>query len=130
MSFIDLTPKDVMRGVLIDPPGWYTVLIQAIGEPAPSKDGESMNTNIDAVIVKNADSGDEKFKDFPVPNWFFNSKAPGFATGFLRACGVEPEVGRNSLKVGEGKTIDIYIKHQEYNGRMSAKPSHEYRPTR
>jgi hypothetical protein len=130
MSILDLTQKDVMRGVPVDPPGWYTVKITNVGEGVPSKAGDSTNISFDGEILKNADSGDTKFAGFPTPNWMFNSKAPGFAVGLLRACGENVEVGRVNLKVVEGKTLDVFIKQEEYQGRMVSKVDHQYRPTR
>lgn len=126
MPLIELSVKDIKRGTLIDP-GWYLVRIDSVGE-APSKDGGSTNFPVDGTIVKNAENGDEKYKDFPTPSWNFNSKAPGFVTGFLRALGVEPQAGRVELKAAEGQMIRVFIEHGEYNGRTVNRIEHKYAP--
>ncbi len=131
MSFLDISAKDAMRGIVIDPAGWYTVRVDNVGERTPSKAGDSENINIEGTIIKNADSGDEKFAGYPTPSgWLFNSKVPGFAVGFLRAGGEEIVPGRVGLKVMEGRVIDVFIKHDEYQGRTVSKVDHQYRPMR
>lgn len=130
MSMLDVTPKDVMRGTVYDPAGWYTVRVDNVGELTPSKNGESMNILIEGTILKNADSGDEKYAGFPTPFWLFNSKAPGFAVGFLRALGEEVVPGRVNLKIAEGRILDVFIQNNEHEGKITSKVDHQYRPTR
>lgn len=130
MSMFDLSAKDVMRGARINPPGWYLVRIDSVGELTVSSKGDSYNCNLDGTIVKNVDSGDEKYAGYPTPRWSFNTKAPGFITGFLRALGHEPEVGRNNLKVGEGKLLEVFIGDNEYQGKINSQVEHQYRSPR
>lgn len=131
MGMLDITAKDAMRGVTIDPAGWYTVRIDLVGENVPSKDGQSENIIVEGTILKNADNPDDKrFENYPTPFWLFNSKAPGFAVGFLRAGGHEIVPGRVNLKMMEGQVIDAFIKNEEYQGRINSKIDHQYRPVR
>ncbi len=132
MSYVDATPKDLMKGVNY-PTGWYTVRIDTVSEKTPAKSGESNNIHVEGTIVKNSDTGDLKYAGYPTPpNWLFNDspKAVGFALGFLRAFGIDPAEGRNTLKQVEGKTVDVMIVDNEYNGRISSKVDHSYRPAR
>ena len=84
MPVISFSEKDLLRGKIVEP-AWYRVRIDNIGE-APSKDGGSTNYPVEGVILKNADNGSEDFKGVPI-EWNFNSKAIGFAVGFLQAFG-------------------------------------------
>lgn len=130
MSMLDLSPKDVMRGTIIDPAGWYQVRIDTVLDGAPSKDQQSINIGVEGTILKNADSGDTKYEGYPTPRWSFNSKVPGFAVGLLRAAGEEVVPGRVNLKVLEGKVIEVFIKHGEYNGKPNCEVDHQYRAAR
>lgn len=130
MGMLDITPKDAMRGVNIDPSGWYTVRIDTVGENTPSKKGDSENIMLEGTILQNADNGDTKYAGYPTPFWLFNTKAGGFAVGLLRACGHEVVPGRVNLKVVEGQTLDVFIKTEEYEGKFNSKVDHQYRPVR
>ena len=130
MGMLDVTPKDAMRGVNIEPAGWYTVRIDTVGENVPSKKGDSENILVEGTILRNADNGDEKYANYPTPFWLFNTKAAGFAVGLLRAGGHEVVPGRVNLKVMEGQTIDVFIKNEEFEGKINSKVDHQYRPVR
>ncbi len=134
MSMLDLSPKDVMRDTVIDPAGWYQVRIDTVLDGAPSRDGQSINIGVEGTILKNADLTDEasskKYEGYPTPRWFFNSKVPSFAVGLLRAAGEEVVPGRVNLKVLEGKIIEVFIKHGEYNGKSNCEVDHQYRAAR
>lgn len=131
MSMLDISPKDAMRGVVIDPAGWYTVRIDAVLDSAPSKKGDSENILLEGTILQNADSGEKKFENYPTPFWLFNTKAPGFVVGLLRALGIEVVPGRFNLKVVEGRVLDVFIKNDVLDGgRVVSKVEHQYRPAK
>ena len=121
-----------MRGKVVTP-SWYRVLINSIGEaPAAAKEGRSPSTNypVEATIKFNGDNGDKEFSGVPL-DWNFNSKAIGFAVGFLQAFGVEVKSGtRFDLKSAEGKEIDVFVSNGEYQGRLVNRVEHKYRACR
>ena len=129
MPMVDFSDKDILRSKLITP-GWYRVRIDAIGE-APSKDGNSTNWPVDATVLFEADSNSKEFEGCPAPYWNFNSKARGFMVGFFNALGITPEAGkRYDLAATEGKTLDIYIDNETYEGRLINRFNHKYRAPR
>ena len=131
MPFIQPTADDLKRGVLIDPPGWYTVKVNSISDWETAKSGNSQNCRVDADIIRNADSGDEKFAGFKAPNWMFNDKFMSGPVGFMRALGHELKADeRFDLNVGVGQVLDVFIVHDVYQGNTNAKVEHRYRPTR
>jgi hypothetical protein len=129
MPLVEFSNKDLKMGETVEP-AWYLVRIDSVGEePAKvSEKGPSTNYPVDATIIKNADTGDEKYKDVPI-RWNFNSKAMGFATGFLRAFGVEVEAGRRfDLAAASGQLLEVFVGNKEYNGRIINNVDHKYRP--
>lgn len=128
MPAISFSDRDILRGKVVDP-AWYELQIDNIGE-APSKDGGSTNYPVEATIVKNADNGDETFKNVPI-DWNFNSKAMGFAVGFFQSFGVEvkPNV-RYDFGAAVGKRLEVYIENDTYQGRLVNRVNHKYRPLR
>lgn len=126
MPIISFTDKDMLRGTVVEP-AWYVMYISAVGE-APSKDGGSTNYPVEGVIVKNADSGDEKYKDVPI-DWNFNSKAIGFARGFLESFNVKVEANKRfDLANAAGKTLEVFVENGTYDGRIVNRVNHKYRP--
>jgi hypothetical protein len=103
-----------------------------VGE-APAKaseKGPSTNYPVEATILFNGDNGDTEFKDVPV-DWNFNSKAIGFAVGFLQAFGVEVKADtRFDLKSAEGRELDVFVENDTYQGRTVNRVNHKYRPIR
>ena len=123
---ISFTEKDLLRGKVVDP-GWYVVRVEGIGAWTPSKDGGSQNSNVEVVIVK-AESGDETFKGVPL-DWNFNSKAIGFAVGFLAGFGVEVTPGqRFDLESAVGKELLIFVENDNWQGRTVNRVNHKYKP--
>lgn len=113
------------RGKVITP-GWYRVKIDSIGE-APSKDGNSTNYPVEGIVVKHADNGSDEFAGVPV-DWNFNSKAIGFAVGFLQSLGVEVTAGaRFDLANAAGKELDVFIENDTYQSRVVNRVNHKYR---
>jgi hypothetical protein len=128
MPVVSFSDKDLLRGKVVEP-AWYVMNIESVGE-APSKDGGSTNYPVEGVIVKNADNGNEEFKGVPI-DWNFNSKAIGFAVGFLQAFGVDVKSGaRFDLANAAGKQLEVYVENDTYQGRMVNRVNHKYRALR
>jgi hypothetical protein len=128
MPIVSFSDRDLMRGKVIEP-AWYLVQIDSIGE-APSKDGGSTNYPVEGVILRNADTGAEDFKGLPL-DWNFNSKAIGFAVGFLSALGVDVKAGqRFELNNAVGKQVEVFVENGEWQGRIVNRVNHKYRPVR
>lgn len=128
MPVIQFSDRDLLQGKIITP-GWYRVVINSIGE-APAKaseKGPSTNYPVEATILFNGDNGSTEFTRTPV-TWNFNSKAIGFAVGFLKAFGVDVKSGvRFDLKSAEDKEIDVFIENDTYQGRLVNRVNHKYR---
>jgi hypothetical protein len=128
MPIIQFTEKDLLRGKVVTP-AWYIVNIDHVGE-APSKDGGSTNYLTEGTIIRDADTGSEEFKGVPI-DWNFNSKALGFARGFLEALGVTvTATQRFELANAVGKQIEMYIENGEWQGRFVNRVPHKYRAVR
>jgi len=128
MPHISFSDRDLLRGKVVEP-AWYLVSIDNIGE-SPSKDGGSTNYPIEGKIIKNADNGSEDFAGVPL-DWNFNSKAIGFAVGFLAAFGVDVKAGqRFELANAIGKTIEVFVENGEWQGRIVNRVNHKYRAVR
>jgi hypothetical protein len=127
MPIISFTEKDMLRGKIVTP-GWYRVRIDAAGQK-PSNDAQSINYPMEGTILFNADTKSEEFAGVPTPDsWQFNSKAMGFAVGYLAAFGVTPEPGkRYELANTVGKEIDIFIENDTYQNRVVNRINHKYR---
>jgi hypothetical protein len=118
----------MLRGKVVTP-AWYRVKIDGIGE-APSKDGGSTNYPVEGTIIRNADDGNEEFAGVPL-DWNFNSKAIGFAVGFLQSFGVDIEPGKRfELKSAEGRELDVFVENDTYQGRLVNRVNHKYRKPR
>lgn len=128
---ITFSERDLRRGNVV-PPAWYRVRIENIGEaPAKQSDkGPSTNYPVEGTILFNADNGSKEFADTPL-DWNFNSKAIGFAVGFLQAFGVETKAGtRFDLKSAEGRELDVFVENDTYQGRIINRVNHKYRAPR
>lgn len=128
MTMIAFSQRDLMKGKVIEP-SWYRVKIESVGEsPAKVSDkGPSTNYPVEATIQFNGDNGDTKYATYPI-DWNFNSKAIGFAVGFLEAFGVEVKAGsRFNLKSAEGREVDVYVENDTYQGRVVNRVNHKYR---
>ena len=128
MPMIQFSDRDLLRGKIVEP-AWYLVNITNIGE-APSKDGGSTNYPVEGTIVKNAETGAEDFAGVPL-DWNFNSKAIGFAVGFLAAFGVDVKAGaRFDLANAVGRQIEVFVENDTWQGRMVNRVNHKYRVVR
>lgn len=125
---IQFGERDLLRGKIL-PPAWYRVRIDTVGE-APAKaseKGPSTNYPVEGTVLFNGDNGDTEFAGTPL-DWNFNSKAIGFAIGYLQAFGVEVKAGtRFDLKSSEGREVDIFVENGEWQGRMVNRVNHKYR---
>ena len=125
---IGFTDKDLLRGTVVIP-AWYRVRIDAVGEKL-SKDGGSTNYPVEGIILKNADDGTETFAKVPL-DWNFNSKAIGFAVGYLKALGIDVETNkRYDLSATTGMEVEIFVENDMYEGRIVNRVNHKYRPAR
>lgn len=128
MPIVQFSERDLLRGKVVEP-AWYVLQIGSIGE-APSKDGGSTNYPVEAVILKNADTGSEEFKDVPI-DWNFNSKMMSAVRGFLACFGVDVKSGaRYELNSAVGKQIEVFVENGEWQGRMLNRVNHRYREPR
>lgn len=128
MPVIQFGDRDLLRGKVVTP-AWYVVRIDSVGE-APSKDQQSTNYPIEGTIIRNADNGDTEFANVPL-DWNFNSKAIGFAVGFLQAFGVDVKSGaRFELANATGKELEVFVENDQWQGRLINRVNHKYRALR
>jgi hypothetical protein len=129
MPIVSFTKRDMLRGQIIEP-AWYRVRIEEVGETPAKADPNkppSMNYPVTATILFNGDTGDKKFTGMPL-EWNFNSRAIGFAVGFLESFGVKVEEGqRFDLKSAEGESLDVFVENDTYQGRIMNRVNHKYR---
>lgn len=131
MPIITFGKRDLLRGTVLTP-AWYRVRIETVGEaPAKASDkGPSTNYPVEGTVLFNGDNGDTQFQGVPL-DWNFNSKAIGFAVGFLQAFGVEVKEGtRFDLKAAEGKELDVYVENDTWQQRLVNRVNHKYRTPR
>lgn len=130
MPVVSFSNRDLLRGKVLTP-GWYRLHIDDVGEaPAAAAPGKTPSTNypVEATVLFNGDDGSTEFKDVPI-DWNFNSKAIGFAVGFLQSFGVEIKAGtRYDLAAAKNKEIDVFVENDTYQGRTVNKVNHKYRP--
>lgn len=125
MPIVQFNPKDLLRGKPITP-AWYRVKIDSVGE-APSADKQSQNYPVEGTVLYNADNGDKAFEGYPI-DWNFNSKAIGFATGYLEAFGISVAADkRYDLGASVGQELDVFIENGEWQGRIVNRVNHKYR---
>jgi hypothetical protein len=125
MPLISFSQKDILRGKVVEP-AWYRMRIDSIGE-APAANGQSTNYPVEATILFNGDNGDPTYRDYPI-DWNFNSKAIGFAVGFLAALGQDVQAGsRFDLANCAGKEVDVFVENDTYQNRLINKVNHKYR---
>ena len=131
MPTVQFNDRDLLRGKVVTP-AWYRVRIESVGE-APAKaseKGPSTNYPVEGTILFNGDTGDKEFANVPL-DWNFNSKAIGFAVGFLQAFGVEVKANtRFDLKSAEGRELDVFVENDVYQNRQVNRVNHKYRPVK
>lgn len=125
MPFIQFSPRDLLRGKVVVP-AWYFMRIEGVGEKL-SSDGGSTNYPVEGTILKDADSGSEEFAGVPV-DWNFNSKAIGFAIGFLQSLGVTINAtDRFDLNAASGMELEVWVETKIFEGRTLNNVTHKYR---
>lgn len=125
---IQFGDRDLLRGKVVTP-AWYLVRIEGVGEKN-SADGGSTNYPVEGTIIKNADDGTTDFANTPL-DWNFNSKAIGFAVGYLAAFGLTAESGkRYDLSATAGKFVEIFVENDTWQGRVINRVNHKYRQAR
>lgn len=116
---IEFSQREILRGKIVEP-AWYRVSIDDYEKKMAAK-GDSTNHIYEATIVQNSDNGDTKFVGVPL-QFQFNSKAIGFMLPFFNAMlpeGEEVQAGsRFQEDAAKGKTIDVLVKNEEYDGRL------------
>ena len=128
MPIISFSTRDILRGKVVTP-AWYRVHIESVGE-APSSTGTSTNYPVEGTILFNGDNGNPEFAGVPI-DWNFNSKAIGFAVGFLASLGQEVTPGtRFELNHAAGKDIDVFVENDTYQNRLVNRVNHKYREPR
>ena len=129
-TIFQFSKKDIMGGKVYEP-AWYRVRVDDVNV-GPSKNLEKPSTNftMTGTILFNADTGDKTYEDHPL-TWMFNSRAMGFAKGFLIGLGVDEASitvdSRFNFESAKGKEIDIYIENETYEGRLVNRVNHKYR---
>lgn len=116
-SKFQITREDILRSKTVDP-GWYKGLVKNVVQKAAKTD-KSTNTEVHFILQ---DAG--AFSGIPVTGRF-SEKAPGFAINFVAALLGENNIGEEG---GEwdfdraiGKTIEIMVVNDMYDGRLTNK---------
>jgi hypothetical protein len=101
------TAKDLLRGTMIEEPGWYPLHVDSI------KEDEAKSDSSQNVIVENVIE-DGKYRGVPVLRWF-NEKAAGFIKDFAEACDInlDDEGGEFEFQMTVGKHIDGFIEQRK-----------------
>jgi hypothetical protein len=131
MPLVDFSQEDILRGTLVEP-GWYKLRIGEFSEEL-TKSGDSTNYIFkDCVILKNADTGDEKFAGVPVRIQFSaKPTARGFLKGFFSSLGMEVVAGaRFDISACAGREIEAMVENNLYEGNWSNRINHKYRAPR
>ena len=129
MPIIEFSKEDFLQSKVVEP-AWYRVLIEKV-EDRLSKDGKSTNTWLNGKILFNSDTGSEENAGVPTPLWLFNSKATWNVVGFAKAFGMEPAPGKRFDPAATvGKSIDVFIDNEMYEGVLKNSIKHKYREPR
>lgn len=125
MGTWEFSKRDLNAGKIVTP-AWYRMKIEEVTEK-PSKDQQSTNWVTVGTIIANADDGSTEFAEVPI-TWNFNSKALGFARGFLEALGITAELGkRYDPTAAVGQVLDVFVENGTYDGRIVNRVEHKYR---
>lgn len=128
MPVISFSQKDILRGKVVTP-DWYVLRVDSVGE-APSANGQSINYNVEATLIRNASNGSTDFAGVPI-DWNFNSKALGFVIPFVKAIepNFKPEAGsRIDLNAAVGKELEVMVENDTWQNRIVNRVNHKYRP--
>ena len=132
-SIFEFSKKDLAFGKVYEP-AWYTVRVaNYYNEPSKNVEVPSTNHWFEGTILRNADTGDEKYAEHPI-KWLFNSRAIGNAKGFLIGLGTSEESieagQRFDFRIAVGKIIDMHIVNDLYQGRQTNKVDNKFRVPR
>lgn len=120
---VDFTPSDVKKTQLLDP-GWYPFKIKYNGPGVSKSSGGATET-----FTFIGHSGEAK--DLEIDKSFsMSEKARFMMLPLFKACGAKiDEKGAKGLdpKNLDGRVIDIFVKHREYEGRTFNEAS-DFRP--
>lgn len=134
MPIVTFSEEDILRNKIVTP-GWYTVRVTRVGTKPAKGDNPDTTTiwPIDGTIIRNAENGSEEFSGVPTPaGWNFNDnpKARGFIVGFFNSLGAEVKPGKAmELAAAEGRELDVFIENDTYEGRITNRINHKYKPT-
>lgn len=131
MPIISFSNEDILRGTLVEP-AWYRIKVGEFKqEMNKNNDGENYIFD-DCVLLRNADTGDEKYAGVPIRILFSaKPKARGFMKGFLESLGFEVTGGaRFDIAACAGKEVDAFVENNEWEGRISNRINHKYRAVR
>lgn len=130
-TIVSFTDSDLLRNKIV-PVSWYRLDLKTVSEWSPTKNGDSNNCVIEAVILKDADTGDDANAGVPVTLQFNDKpKARGFIEGFFRALGVDIQANsRYDMQSVAGKQVEAFVENEEYEGRIRNRVNHKYRPLR
>jgi len=131
MPIIDFSEEDIKAATIVDP-AYYVVDIRSIGEET-SKNGQSTNYPVEALILRNDDNGDDTFAGVPLSklNWMFNSKFKVAIMDFLKAFDNEV-VGGSRFELADlaGQQVAAFVGNDTFEGRTKNKITHQYRKPR
>lgn len=132
-GIFEFSKKDILGGKVY-PPSWYRVrIVDFASNPSKNVEKPSINFEMSGEILMDADSGDTTYAEHPL-KWLFNSRAIGFAKGFLIALGIPEEDIKEGVrfdfKAAVGKEIDVYVENETYEGRLVNRVNHRYRAPR
>jgi hypothetical protein len=131
MAVWRFSQSSALRGKIVDP-SWYVLLIQEHRDWTPTKAGDSNNCYFDCIIECDADTGDTKYAGVPIELMFNDKpKAEGFREAFMKALGAEVVFDKDyNMNAAVGKRIEAFVENSEWNGRISNKCNHKYRPAK
>lgn len=131
MAVWKFSKSEQLRNKIVDP-AWYVLDIQAHRDWIPSKDGQSNICHFDTVIVCNADTGDTTFAGVPIELLFSDKPgAQGFREAFMHGLNVEINTDKEyNMYSAVGQKIEAFVENNEWQGRISNRCNHKYRPVR
>jgi|SRR5688572_5681309 len=117
---IEYSEKDLLQSRIVEP-AFYLVEITGVEEKA-DKSATGINAWIKGKILRNDDTGDEKFKDVPTPFlWLFSSKAPWSTVGFMSSLGANVAAGER-VEISQnlvGRKVVVFIGNGVYNDQTT-----------
>jgi len=138
MPLVEFEKDDFLRNKVVDV-SWYLIKIGEFSEESTA-DGEGTKYVFrDCKIVKDDDSGDEKWAGVPVKIELPTKKeGRGFILGFYAALQGYSSVdelqaaGKTRMRIEEaaGQMIVAFVENNTWQGRTTNKINHKYRPVK